>query len=108
MKQNKKDKNEMLINVGVAIRKLRLKKGFKSAEMFSYENNLNRTAYWRWENGQNITMKNFFKICNIHKLSPREFFELFDKKYNEDIFTNHLNDENSPYTRNNENKSKPE
>lgn len=75
MKTTKKAKDEMLINLGVAIRKLRIKKGYKSAELFSYENNLNRTAYWRWENGQNLTMKNFFKLCSIHKLTPKDFFD---------------------------------
>ena len=74
-------KDEMLINLGIVIRRLRLNKGFKSAELFSYENNLNRTAYWRWENGQNITMKNFFKICCIHDLSPRQVFELMENRY---------------------------
>ncbi len=74
-------KDEMLINLGIVIRRLRLNKGFKSAELFSYENNLNRTAYWRWENGQNITMKNFFKICGIHDLSPKEVFELMENRY---------------------------
>lgn len=75
-------KDEMLINLGIVIRRLRLNKGFKSAELFSYENNLNRTAYWRWENGQNITMKNFFRICVIHELSPRAVFELMENRYN--------------------------
>lgn len=74
-------KDEMLINLGIVIRRLRLNKGFKSAELFSYENNLNRTAYWRWENGQNITMKNFFKICSIHDLSPKEVFDLMENRY---------------------------
>ncbi len=74
MKNNRKIKNEALIDLGIAIRKLRIRKGYKSAELFSYENNLNRTAYWRWENGQNLTMKNFFKLCSIHNLSPKDFF----------------------------------
>lgn len=80
MSTKKHPKDEMLIDLGIVIRRLRLKKGFKSAELFSYENNLNRTAYWRWENGQNITMKNFFKICSIHDLSPKELFEQMEYK----------------------------
>ncbi len=81
MSTKKHPKDEMLIDLGIIIRRLRLSKGFKSAELFSYENNLNRTAYWRWENGQNITMKNFFRICVIHEMSPREVFELMEFKY---------------------------
>lgn len=79
-------KDEQLINLGVIIRNLRLKQGFKSAEMFSYENNLNRTAYWRWENGQNITMKNFFKICSIHNIQPSEFFSIMETKFDSKEF----------------------
>src|SRR5436190_9783142 len=73
-------KHEMLFSLGSALRHLRMKRGFKSAEVFSYENDLNRTAYWRWENGENITMKNFFRLCEIHELSPKEVFELLEKK----------------------------
>lgn len=69
-------KNEMLFNLGSTFRQLRMRKGFKSAEIFSYEHDLNRTAYWRWENGQNITMKNFLRLCEIHGLAPQEMFEM--------------------------------
>ncbi len=82
MSTQKNTKDERLIDLGIIIRRLRISKGFRSAELFSYENNLNRTAYWRWENGQNITMKNFFRICSIHKMSPMEVFGLMELKYN--------------------------
>ena len=68
-------------NLGSTLRQLRMRKGFKSAEVFSFENDLNRTAYWRWENGQNITIKNLLKLCEIHKISPKELFEIIDNKY---------------------------
>ena len=83
MSTQKNTKDERLIDLGIIIRRLRISKGFRSAELFSYENNLNRTAYWRWENGQNITMKNFFRICSIHKMTPKEVFELLEDKYEE-------------------------
>lgn len=88
----KREKDEMLLNVGIELRKLRLSKGYKSAELFSYEHNLNRTAYWRWENGQNITMKNFLRLCNIHNLSPKDFFGLIDHKLNKYPITSFLNE----------------
>ncbi|REJ80441.1 MAG: hypothetical protein DWQ44_07120 [Bacteroidetes bacterium] len=83
MENKKQQKDEKLIDLGIVIRKLRLKQGFKSAEIFSYEFNLNRTAYWRWENGQNITMKNFFRLCSIHNMSPLEVFEMMEKNKTE-------------------------
>lgn len=78
--KNQRKKHEMLYTIGSTFRQLRMRKGFTSAEIFSYEHDLNRTAYWRWENGENITMKNFLKLCDIHKLSPKEIFELIDYK----------------------------
>ena len=89
--KTKNIKNEMLFNLGSTLRVLRMKKGFKSAEVFSYENDLNRTAYWRWENGENITMKNFFKLCDIHDISPKELFEILENKkefVNNSLFLN--------------------
>ena len=80
--KNKSIKNEILYSLGSTLRQLRMRKGFKSAEIFSYENDLNRTAYWRWENGENITMKNFLRLCEIHKISPREVFEIVELKNN--------------------------
>lgn len=73
-------KNECMINLGVTFRVLRLRKGYRSAEQFSYEHDLNRTAYWRWENGENITMKNFLRLCEIHSLSPTALFELVERR----------------------------
>jgi hypothetical protein len=73
-------KNETLFSIGSTFRQLRMRKGFKSAEIFSYEHDLNRTAYWRWENGENITMKNFLKLCQIHGITPRDLFEMLDRK----------------------------
>lgn len=69
-----------MINLGVTFRVLRLKKGYRSAEQFSYEFDLNRTAYWRWENGENITMKNFLRLCEIHNISPTSLFELVERR----------------------------
>src|SRR5436190_23556613 len=87
-----KTNNEMLDNLGSTFRQLRMGKGFKSAEIFSYENDLNRTAYWRWENGKNITMRNFIKLCDIHDISPKELFEILE---NGDAKTNILNEPGS-------------
>ncbi|MBK8362553.1 MAG: hypothetical protein IPL24_02405 [Bacteroidetes bacterium] len=88
MKNNSRIKDELLYDLGCTFRQLRLRKGFKSAEVFSYENELNRTAYWRWENGENITMKNFLKLCSIHNLTPKEIFIMLDNK------RNHIKNEN--------------
>ncbi|MCX6292077.1 MAG: XRE family transcriptional regulator [Bacteroidetes bacterium] len=71
---------EQLKEIGIILRTLRLKKGYSSAETFSYDFDLNRTNYWRWENGQNMTVKNIYRICEIHEISPKDFFELVEKR----------------------------
>jgi hypothetical protein len=86
--KTKSIKNENLYRLGSTLRQLRLRKGFKSAEVFSYENDLNRTAYWRWENGENMTMKNFLKLCEIHAISPRELFDLAETKIDRHLLLN--------------------
>lgn len=85
MKTSRKKKSEELINLGVIFRILRQKKGYKSAEQFSYDNDLNRTAYWRWENGENMTMKSFLRLCNIHNITPKELFEHMQNKFRYDF-----------------------
>lgn len=77
----KKNKIESLINIGIIFRKLRIEKGYKSAEQFSFDNELNRTAYWRWENGENMTLSSFLKLCSIHNISPKEIFEKVELKF---------------------------
>ena len=72
--------HEQLKHVGIIIRELRIKKGYSAAESFSYDFDLNRTNYWRWENGQNITLKNIFRICEIHEIRPTDFFELIERR----------------------------
>ena len=84
-----------LSKLGSILRQLRMHKGYKSAEVFSYEHDLNRTAYWRWENGENITMKNFLRLCQIHQISPRDLFELIDEGSNSEIKQKLLNDPSS-------------
>ena len=97
-------KHEMLFNLGSTLRQLRMRKGFKSAEVFSYENDLNRTAYWRWENGENITMKNFFKLCDIHNITPKDLFEMLETKKSNSYNANFVNEPGSVIFKTNQSK----
>jgi transcriptional regulator with XRE-family HTH domain len=74
-----KNNGDQLKSVGKILRELRIKKGYTSAEIFSYDFEINRTNYWRWENGQNITLKNIFRICEIHEITASELFELVER-----------------------------
>jgi transcriptional regulator with XRE-family HTH domain len=92
----RKKKVESLVNLGVIFRKLRLEKGYKSAEQFSFDFELNRTAYWRWENGENMTMISFLRLCSIHNISPKDVFEKVDSKFGAS-FVSDINFLNEPH-----------
>jgi len=61
--------------VGDKLKKLRVRAGYKSAETFSYDNELNRVQYWRMERGANFTMDSLLRVLNIHKITMEDFFK---------------------------------
>lgn len=63
--------------VSERIKELRINSGYSSYETFAFDKEINRVQYWRMENGGNITLKTFFKILEIHGLTPEEFFKDF-------------------------------
>ena len=64
--------------VAQKIKLLRKKKGFSSFEAFANEYDLDRVQYWRVESGSNITLKTFFRILEIHSITPKDFFDDFN------------------------------
>ncbi|HRS67126.1 MAG TPA: helix-turn-helix transcriptional regulator [Paludibacteraceae bacterium] len=67
-------KDPRLIDIGNRIKRLRIDKGYSSAEIFAYEHELNRVSYWRIERGSNLTLSTLLRILDIHNLSLQEFF----------------------------------
>ena len=79
----KKNVNEFdltLKALGVEIRTLRIQAGYKSYEVFAWENNLSRIQYWKMEQGTNCTLKSLYKVLQIHELSFGDFFKSIDDK----------------------------
>lgn len=69
--------NEKVIleKIGNKLRKLRIKKGYKSHEIFAYDNEISRVHYWRIEKGvTNITIKSLLKVLSIHNITLKDFF----------------------------------
>jgi len=66
---------KQLVRVGEKLKKLRTKAGYKSAEIFAYDNELNRVQYWRMEKGANFTLLSLIKVLDIHKITLEEFFK---------------------------------
>lgn len=71
---------QQLKSIGKHLRNIRKEKGYTSAEIFAYENSLNRVSYWRIENGQNFTMNMLLRILDIHHMSLNDFFSSLNKK----------------------------
>src|SRR5215212_5539314 len=70
------DMRNMMLSIGSAMRKLRIQKGYKCAEYFAYEYQLNRSAYYGWENGKNISIKKLILVCEALDMSLLEFFQM--------------------------------
>jgi hypothetical protein len=70
------DVKDLMLNIGMAMRKLRLQKGYRCAEYFAYEYQLNRSAYYGWESGKNISVKKLILVCEALDVTLLEFFNL--------------------------------
>jgi len=66
-----------LRKVAQRFKELRISMGYSSQETFAFDKEINRVQYWRVEKGSNITLATFFKLLEIHKLTPEEFFKGF-------------------------------
>jgi len=65
-----------LKKIGTRLKSLRKSKGFSSPDKFSYENNLNRSQYGKYEAGNtNITIGTLINILNCFGVSLSEFFD---------------------------------
>lgn len=74
MQKQNQNIDKRLVLIGNRIKDLRKSKGYTSAEIFAYDNNLSRVSYWRMEHGYNITMQSLLKILDIHNISLIDFF----------------------------------
>ena len=73
-KTNNPAEDPRLEEIGRRIKALRIKKGYKSAEIFAYEHGLNRVSYWRMEKGCNLTFTSLLRLLDIHGITLEEFF----------------------------------
>ena len=67
-------------SIGKRLKELRIGAGYKSYEVFAWENNISRIQYWKMEQGTNCTLKSLYKVLKIHQLSSQEFFASIDDK----------------------------
>ena len=66
--------------VGIGLKELRLKSGYKSYEQFAFEHKMSRIQYWKMENGTNFTIKSLLSILNAHDIELETFVTLLFEK----------------------------
>jgi transcriptional regulator with XRE-family HTH domain len=70
---------ELMKQLGARIKVLRIAKGHSNHEKFAFEHNINRSQYWRYEQGEDLKFSTLLKIIKALDVSLLEFFsEGFD------------------------------
>ena len=78
--ENVEEFDRIKVSIGSKIKSLRIEAGYKSYEVFAWENNLSRIQYWKMEQGTNCTLKSLHKVLRIHELSFQDFFNKLEDK----------------------------
>ncbi len=60
--------------IGKRITQLRKEAGYSSQETFSYDADIPRALYGKYEKGANITMTSLYRIVKFHKITFEKFF----------------------------------
>ena len=74
-KVEKFDEFEILkTNIGSKLKRLRVNAGYKSYEVFAWDNKISRIQYWKMERGANCTLKSLKRVLDIHDVRMDTFF----------------------------------
>ena len=74
-KVEKFDEFEILkTNIGSKLKRLRVNAGYKSYEVFAWDNKISRIQYWKMERGTNCTLKSLKRVLDIHDMRMDTFF----------------------------------
>ena len=69
------DEFELLkTNIGSKLKRLRVNAGYKSYEVFAWDNKISRIQYWKMERGTNCTLKSLKRVLDIHDVRMDTFF----------------------------------
>jgi transcriptional regulator with XRE-family HTH domain len=79
MTVSNKKVDKTLLLISKKLKELRIEEGYTSYEKFAVENDIDRKQYWRIEKGANLTLQSLMKVLKIHKISLKDFFNLFEE-----------------------------
>lgn len=73
--RNKTKREEELIQIlGDKIRSLRKQKGYSNADIFAYENDIDRSQYGKYERGMDMTFSSIVRITDALGVTLQDFF----------------------------------
>jgi hypothetical protein len=61
-------------NIGKELKRLRVNAGYKSYEVFAWDNKISHIQYWKTEKGTNCTLKSLKRVLDIHDVRMDTFF----------------------------------
>lgn len=67
---------EILREIGMKLRKVRIERGHTSYEKFCYEHGLSKVQYHNMEKGKGYNITSLIRVLKIHDLTLKEFFSL--------------------------------
>ena len=70
---------EKLSKLGKRFKELRIEKGYPNYEQFAFQNNISRSQYGRYENGQDIRFSSLCKVLKALDVTFEEFFKDFEE-----------------------------
>ena len=59
---------DIALDIGKAIKVMRIKSGSKSYEKFAVDNSLSKIQYFKMEKGTNFTLNSLLKILEVHDI----------------------------------------
>lgn len=74
MKPRDEYTQQQLSKLGNRIKALRKAKGFQNYEQFAYQNDINRSQYGRYENGEDLRFSSLLRVLRALDISLAEFF----------------------------------
>ncbi len=60
------------LRTGTIVRKKRIELGYKSAEKFAHDHNVNRSTYQRIEAGNDLLLSTVFRLAEIFNCHPND------------------------------------
>jgi len=80
MKNHDTFKEDNLTKFSKRLKEIRIAKGYHNYEQFAFKNDISRSQYGRYENGQDIRFSSLCKVLKALDVTFEEFFKEFEEE----------------------------